>query len=59
MPTGKAPIDHLMVGERTLEVSRRFGFSPARVSQLRREFRDDWSRFWADCDEVGTAPVSI
>lgn len=39
----------LMVGERTLDVARRFGLSPARVSQLRREFRADWLAF---CDEL-------
>jgi hypothetical protein len=38
-------IDHLMLGGRTLEVSRAFGLSPARVSQKRREFHDDWSAF--------------
>jgi hypothetical protein len=32
-------------GERTLDLSRRFGLSPARVSQLRRELHDDWQRF--------------
>jgi hypothetical protein len=34
--------------ERTLDLSRRFEVSPARISQLRREFRDDWLRFIAD-----------
>jgi hypothetical protein len=38
-------IDDLMSGERVLAVARRHGLSPARVSQLRREFRDDWLRF--------------
>jgi hypothetical protein len=39
----------LMAGERTQDVSRRYGLSPARVSQLRREFHDDWQRFHGDC----------
>jgi hypothetical protein len=42
----------LMAGERTLEVSRRYGLSPARVSQLRRDFHDDWERFCADPAEA-------
>jgi len=32
-------------GEKTGQLSRRFGLSPARVSQLRRELHDDWLRF--------------
>jgi hypothetical protein len=35
----------LMAGERTQDVSDRYGLSPARVSQLRREFQQDWQRF--------------
>ena len=38
-------IDALMVGERPLAVARRFGLSPARISQLRRELHDDWRAF--------------
>ncbi len=38
-------IDRLMLGERTLDASRAFGLSPARVSQKRREFRHDWQIF--------------
>jgi hypothetical protein len=34
--------------ERTLDLSRQFDLSPARISQLRREFHDDWLRFIAD-----------
>ena len=38
-------IDQLMVGERTQDVAGRFKISPARVSQLRRDFHQDWQRF--------------
>jgi DNA-directed RNA polymerase specialized sigma24 family protein len=38
-------IDTLMLGERTQEVSRKFGVSEGRISQLRREFYEDWRRF--------------
>jgi hypothetical protein len=31
--------------ERTKDLSKQFALSPGRVSQLRREFRDDWLRF--------------
>jgi hypothetical protein len=38
-------INRMMQGDRTQELSRSFGISPARVSQMRREFHDDWERF--------------
>jgi hypothetical protein len=37
--------------ERTLDLSKQFGLSPARISQLRREFHDDWLHFTADTAE--------
>ena len=41
-------IDDLGMGERTLDVSKKYGISPGRISQLRRDFMDDWERFTAD-----------
>jgi hypothetical protein len=38
----------LMLGERTMDVAARHGISAARVSQLRREFRQGWARFCGD-----------
>src|SRR4051812_22142753 len=38
-------IDDLMAGERTMDVAGKHGLSAARVSQLRREFRDDWESY--------------
>jgi hypothetical protein len=38
-------VDRLALGEGTGEVAREFGVSPGRVSQLRREFHEDWERF--------------
>jgi hypothetical protein len=35
----------LMLGERTSHVSRKYGVTAGRVSQLRRDFHDDWLRF--------------
>jgi hypothetical protein len=46
--------ENLMRGERTQDVSSRFGLSPARISQLRRDFHDDWQRF-CGLDEPATA----
>ena len=41
-------IDDLGMGERTLDVSKKYGIIPGRISQLRRDFMDDWERFTAD-----------
>jgi hypothetical protein len=41
-------LDALAGGERTADAARRFGISPARVSQLRREFEDGWEEFQAN-----------
>jgi hypothetical protein len=38
-------LDDLMLGERTLDVAGKYGLSPGRVSQLRREFLRDWCRY--------------
>jgi hypothetical protein len=37
--------------ESTINLSRRFDLSPARISQLRREFHDDWNRFCDGADQ--------
>jgi hypothetical protein len=41
-------IEDLMAGERTVEVSQKYGISAARISQLRREFQQDWLNFCGD-----------
>lgn len=38
----------MLRNERTKDLSRYFEVSPGRVSQLRRQFRDDWRRFIGD-----------
>ena len=43
----------LMRGERTLEVSRKYGTTPGRISQLRRDFLEDWNRFCGEEDGPG------
>src|ERR1700688_2273616 len=51
-------IDDLMLGERTRDVANKFGLSPARISQLRRDFQADWLRFTADPLEADT-PILV
>ncbi len=41
-------VDCLAQGERTTDVAQQFGFSSARVSQLRREFQQGWQMFCGD-----------
>ena len=48
----------LMRGERTQDVAARYGLSPPRVSQLRRQFLDGWGRFCGDRAEVPPGPGS-
>jgi hypothetical protein len=38
-------IEDMARDERTLDLSKKHGISPGRVSQLRREFKEDWDRF--------------
>jgi hypothetical protein len=53
-------IDDLMVGERTLAVADKYGLSPARVSQLRNEFHQDWQSFCEEdsADQSGAASLA-
>jgi hypothetical protein len=44
-------VEDLMMGERTLDVARRHGLSPGRVSQLRREFMDGWRAFCGEHED--------
>jgi hypothetical protein len=41
-------IDALSWNHRTQDLARAFGISPARISRLRREYHDDWTRFTGD-----------
>jgi hypothetical protein len=40
-------IRDLMMGERTGAISHKFGLSPGRISQMRRELMKDWERYTA------------
>jgi hypothetical protein len=46
-------MEALILGDRTCDVSKRFGLTPGRVSQLRREFHDDWLLFIGDLPTAG------
>jgi hypothetical protein len=45
-------IDDMMAGEGTMALADRYGLSPARVSQLRREFHADWQTFCGERTEL-------
>jgi hypothetical protein len=43
-------VEDLMIGERTRDVANKYKVSPARISQKRREYQQDWRNFWGDDD---------
>jgi hypothetical protein len=43
----------MAAGEGTQHVARRFGLSPSRVSQMRREYSRDWRQFCDDEASIG------
>jgi hypothetical protein len=51
-------VHDLMQGERACDVSRKYGMSRCRVSQLRRAFLDDWTRFCGDAVTPGNMTIS-
>ena len=52
-------IDDLMIGERAHVAAERYGLTEGRVSQLRREFHEDWDRFCGSEDQSMTAATTI
>jgi hypothetical protein len=38
-------MEDMMLGQRTRELARKYGLSPGRISQLRRQLHNDWRRF--------------
>jgi hypothetical protein len=47
-------IDDLMIGERTMDVADKHGLTAARISQLRRDFSEDWTKFCGLDDALQT-----
>jgi hypothetical protein len=50
-------IDDLMTGDSTFTAARRYGLSPARISQLRHEFMEDWLAFCGELVLPDSAPA--
>src|SRR5262245_58021196 len=51
-------VQDLMVGERTVDVAAKHGLSQPRVSQLRRDFMEDWRRFTGETDRSGVSATA-
>jgi hypothetical protein len=47
-PRERRIIRAMAMSERTKDLSRQFELTPGRISQMRRELRDDWRRFVGD-----------
>lgn len=53
LPTMRRRVAHLLAtGETTQAAAKRFGLSPGRISQIRRELEASWSRFSGEGAEV-------
>lgn len=48
-PRNRQIAEDMALGYATWELSKKYGVSPSRISQLRREFHDAWARF---CGEL-------
>ena len=46
-------INDMALNHRTQDLAHKFGISKSRISHLRREYRDDWTRF---CDDLQSDP---
>ena len=51
-------VEDLAVGERTGDVARKFGVSPSRISQMRKQLQEGWERFVGDVEEVEDTGVA-
>lgn len=51
-PQHQEIIHDLMMGETTGDIAKKFKLSPARISQLRREFADSWYSFLYPAEET-------
>jgi hypothetical protein len=48
-------VDDLALSHRTKDLANKYGLSPARISQKRREFFDDWRRFCGEAQDASTS----
>lgn len=44
-------IEKMSINDRTQDLARKFGLTPGRISQLRRDYCEDWSRFCGDLQD--------
>jgi hypothetical protein len=49
-------IREMVRDERTTDLAEKFKMSPGRISQLRREFHEDWEQFCADPEALNDEP---
>ena len=49
-PRERRLVQEMAQNERTLDLSQRFELSPGRISQMRRELHNDWTRFCGEAD---------
>jgi DNA-directed RNA polymerase specialized sigma24 family protein len=49
----------LALGEQTSSVAKTFGVSFARISQLRREFRESWDRYQGNANDTQTSVARV
>ncbi len=47
--------ENLMIGGRTIDVAREYGLSAGRISQMRREFCQDWQTYCGDSQPTARA----
>jgi hypothetical protein len=46
-----------MAGERTGDLAGKYGLTAGRISQLRRDFLEDWNRFTGGEADAGQPPA--
>lgn len=49
-------IRKMTLNDRTSDLARHFGIGPSRISQLRQNYREDWTRF---CGDLGSDPSEM
>jgi hypothetical protein len=52
-------VEDMTLGHRTGELARRFGLSPGRVSQLRRQYHSAWRRFHGELPGEPNSPAVV
>jgi hypothetical protein len=53
----RALVEDMALGEKTHKLAQKYRLTQGRISQMRRYFEQDWSRFCADCCDAVAAPA--